>query len=117
MPFARRVMLSRLPRYVGAEWRVCGAGHRPPLKQHVQFSRMQLSRRLALPGSARETRVPQSYAWGVEAQVDWYGANADLAGEPGETAGVRDAQHGERSSLPLRLFIGDAAGLSASTYL
>ena len=29
----------------------------------------------------RETCVPQSYAWGVEAQVDWYEAYADLAGE------------------------------------
>lgn len=25
--------------------------------------------------------VPQSYDWGVEAQVDWYEAVADLAGE------------------------------------
>jgi transposase len=30
---------------------------------------------------ARETFVPQSYDWGVEAQVDWYEAYADLAGE------------------------------------
>jgi len=29
----------------------------------------------------RETCVPQSYTWGVEAQVDWYEAYADLAGE------------------------------------
>ena len=29
----------------------------------------------------RETYVPQSYAWGVEAQVDWYEAWADLDGE------------------------------------
>jgi hypothetical protein len=28
-----------------------------------------------------ETFVPQSYPWGVEAQVDWYEAYADLAGE------------------------------------
>jgi transposase len=28
-----------------------------------------------------ETFVPQSYAWGVEAQVDWYEAYADLTGE------------------------------------
>ena len=28
-----------------------------------------------------ETFVPQSYDWGVEAQVDWYEAYADLAGE------------------------------------
>src|SRR5260370_38362191 len=31
--------------------------------------------------SVRETCVPQSYAWGVEAQVDWYEAYADLARE------------------------------------
>ena len=29
----------------------------------------------------RETFVPQSYDWGVEAQVDWYEAAADLDGE------------------------------------
>lgn len=30
---------------------------------------------------ARETCVPQSYAWGQEAQVDWYEAEAELGGE------------------------------------
>ncbi len=30
---------------------------------------------------ARETFVPQSYAWGQEAQVDWHEAWADLGGE------------------------------------
>ena len=29
----------------------------------------------------RETCVPQSYAWGVEAQIDWYEAHADLGGD------------------------------------
>ena len=29
----------------------------------------------------RETFVPQSYEWGVEGQVDWYEAYADLEGE------------------------------------
>ena len=29
----------------------------------------------------RETFVPQSYRWGVEAQIDWYEAYADLDGE------------------------------------
>lgn len=29
----------------------------------------------------RPTYVPQSYGWGVEAQVDWYEAYADMAGE------------------------------------
>ena len=32
-------------------------------------------------GEARPTFVPQSYAWGSEAQVDWYEAVADLAGD------------------------------------
>ena len=29
----------------------------------------------------QETFVPQSYAWGQEAQIDWYEAVADLDGE------------------------------------
>jgi transposase len=38
-------------------------------------------RKIALGLMTRETCVPQSYAWGVEAQVDWYKAYADIAGE------------------------------------
>jgi transposase len=38
-------------------------------------------RRRALGLLVQETFVPQSYAWGGEAQVDWYEAVADLAGE------------------------------------
>src|SRR5436190_9973442 len=38
-------------------------------------------RKLALGLLAREVCVAQSYEWGVEAQVDWYEAYADLAGE------------------------------------
>src|SRR3990172_383588 len=38
-------------------------------------------RRRALGLLARETFVPQSYAWGQEAQVDWYEAEADLGDE------------------------------------
>jgi transposase len=38
-------------------------------------------RKIVLGMQVRETCVPQSYAWGVEAQVDWYEAYADLAGE------------------------------------
>lgn len=38
-------------------------------------------RKLELGLLARETFVPQSYDWGVEAQVDWYEAYADLDGE------------------------------------
>ena len=38
-------------------------------------------RKRALGLLARETFVPQSYAWGQEAQVDWYEAEADLGEE------------------------------------
>lgn len=38
-------------------------------------------RRRALGLVVRETFVPQSYTWGQEAQVDWYEAHGDLAGE------------------------------------
>jgi len=38
-------------------------------------------RKIALGLTVHETFVPQSYDWGVEAQVDWYEASADLSGE------------------------------------
>ncbi|HVB27349.1 MAG TPA: IS21 family transposase, partial [Mycobacteriales bacterium] len=38
-------------------------------------------RKAALWLARRETFVPQTYAWGSEAQVDWYEADADLGGE------------------------------------
>jgi hypothetical protein len=38
-------------------------------------------RKHALGLAEHETFVPQSYGWGVEAQVDWYEAYADLGGE------------------------------------
>jgi transposase len=38
-------------------------------------------RKSALGLLARETFVPQSYAWGGEGQVDWYEAEAELGGE------------------------------------
>jgi len=39
------------------------------------------ARKLALGLSVPETFVPQSYGWGVEAQVDWYEAYADIGGQ------------------------------------
>src|SRR5205085_3022940 len=38
-------------------------------------------RKSALGLTVHETYVPQSYPWGVEAQVDWYEAYADLSGQ------------------------------------
>jgi hypothetical protein len=35
-------------------------------------------RKIALGLNVRETCVPQSYAWGTEAEIDWYEAYADL---------------------------------------
>jgi transposase len=45
------------------------------VRNHVRTRRGELGL------SRRETFVPQSYAWGQEAQVDWYEAWADLGGE------------------------------------
>jgi transposase len=39
------------------------------------------TRKITLGLVVREVCVPQSYVWGVEAQIDWYEAYADLAGE------------------------------------
>ena len=39
------------------------------------------TRKIVLGLLVREVCIPQSYAWGAEAQIDWYEAYADLAGE------------------------------------
>src|SRR5712692_2968726 len=44
---------------VGSEVARLRAGHRPPLKLHVRFSRMQLSRRLTLPRCNRRDQLKQ----------------------------------------------------------
>ena len=62
----------------------------------------------------QETFIPQSYDWGVEAQVDWYEAYADLSWRENQAAGVRDAQHGQWRRLSLRVFTCDPAGFSGS---
>ena len=45
------------------------------MRQYVERRRRELA------PTVHETFVPQSYDWGVEAQVDWYEAYADLDGE------------------------------------
>lgn len=52
----------------------CRIGERT-VRQYVHH------RKVALGMMVRETYVPQSYAWGAEAQVDWYEAYAELGGE------------------------------------
>jgi transposase len=66
---ARRIhqrILAELPGWPVAESTV---------RNHVR------ERRHALGMAARPTFVPQSYAWGSEAQVDWYEATAELGGD------------------------------------
>jgi hypothetical protein len=46
-------------------------------------------RKRALGLLERKTYVPQSYDWGVEPQVDWYEAYADLGGERVSDLGPR----------------------------
>src|ERR1700738_175428 len=52
---------SVFPRFtgVGSEEALLRAGHRPPLKLYVQFSRIQLSRSLTLPRSNRRDQLNQ----------------------------------------------------------
>ncbi len=45
------------------------------MRQYVERRKRELGL------AEHETFVPQSYSWGVEAQVDWYEAYADLDGE------------------------------------
>ena len=75
------------------------------MRQYVE------QRKGALALARRETFVPQSYDWGVEAQVDRYEAYADL---DGERAGVLAAFDGQRSGLSSRLSASHTAGDSGS---
>ncbi|MGI8549719.1 MAG: IS21 family transposase, partial [Dehalococcoidia bacterium] len=47
----------------------------PTIRRYVR------QRKAELGLLTRKPFVPQSYAWGVEAQVDWYEADADVDGE------------------------------------
>lgn len=51
------------------------------LASEASVRRYVRQRKQELGLAKRETYVPQSYEWGVEAQVDWYEAWADLDGE------------------------------------
>src|ERR1035437_1652610 len=58
VPSLQRVVLRAFPG-VGSEVARLRASHRPPLKLYVQFSRIQLSRRLALPRCNRRDQLNQ----------------------------------------------------------
>ena len=57
-PSLQRVVLHAFTG-VGSEVARLRAGHRPPLKRYVQFSRIPLSRRLTLPGCNRRNQLDQ----------------------------------------------------------
>ena len=93
---------SKITTYAAAIDQILEQDRRAPRKQRHTAHRIWERLRAELPGfdvcersvrkyvekrkqelglATRETCVPQSYDWGVEAQVDWYEAWADLAGE------------------------------------
>jgi hypothetical protein len=73
-PRKQRHTAKRIWERIRAEVPGCTAAERT-VRQYVEH------RKEALGLARRETFVPQSYDWGVEAQVDWYEAFADLDGE------------------------------------
>src|SRR6202012_877956 len=76
-PRKQRHTAHRIWERIQRELPDCRIGERT-VRQYVH------DRKVALGLVVQETIVPQSYAWGVEAQVDWYEAYADLAGERGK---------------------------------
>src|SRR5215210_6586628 len=73
-PRKQRHTAHRIWERIRAEMPECQICERT-VRQYVQ------GRKVALGLAVHETFVPQSYDWGVEAQVDWYDAYADLSGE------------------------------------
>ena len=73
-PRKQRHTAHRMWERIQRELPTCQISERT-VRQYVQ------SRKRALGLLERETCVPQSYAWGAEAQIDWYESYADLGGE------------------------------------
>ncbi|MCZ2074620.1 MAG: IS21 family transposase [Bryobacterales bacterium] len=73
-PRKQRHTAHRIWRRIRQELPDCQIGERT-VRQYVQQRKIELGMKM------RETFVPQSYAWGAEAQVDWYEAWAEVGGE------------------------------------
>jgi transposase len=73
-PRKQRHTAHRIWQRMQAEMQECSVCERT-VRQYVRL------RKVALGLTVNEVFVPQSYDWGVEAQVDWYQAVADLSGE------------------------------------
>ena len=73
-PRKQRHTAHRIWERIRQELPDCKIGERT-VRQYVHDGK------IAMGMAALETSIPQSYDWGVEAQVDWYEAYADIAGE------------------------------------
>jgi transposase len=73
-PRKQRHTAKRIWERIRCEVPGCTAAERT-VRHYVELRKQELG------FGHRETFVPQSYEWGVEAQVDWYEAYADLDGE------------------------------------
>ena len=69
-------------------------------------------RKIALGMLVRETCVPQSYALGRGSTGGLVRSVRRSGRRTRQAAGIRNAQHGERSRVPLRLITCDAAGFA-----
>jgi len=107
-PRKQRHTAKRIWERIRAEVPGCTAAGRT-VRQYVE------RRKEALGLTRHETFVPQSYDWGIEAQVDWYEAYADLDGERIKLQVFLAAVDGQRSGLSSRLSASHAAGVSGST--
>jgi hypothetical protein len=106
-PRKQRHTARRIYDRIRAEIPGCTAAERT-VRQYVE------QRKHALGLSHQETFVPQSYAWGIEAQADWYEAYAELGGERIKLQVFFDAIDGQRCCVSSRLSEGHAAGVSGS---
>jgi transposase len=73
-PRKQRHTAKRIWERIRCEVPGCTAAERT-VRHYVELRKQELG------FGRRETFVPQSYEWGIEAQVDWYEAYADLDGE------------------------------------
>ena len=73
-PRKQRHTAKRIWERIRCEVAGCTAAERT-VRHYVELRKQELG------FGRRETFVPQSYEWGIEAQVDWYEAYADLDGE------------------------------------
>ena len=95
-------------------WQRIGQEHPEARVAEATVRRYVRRRKQELGVAARETFVPQSYDWGVEAQVDWYEAAVEFEEGRADHAFFHDAQHGGRRSVSRRVFSRHAASVSGS---